>query len=91
MATPLPPCSPGKGFGSSAGDRFAYVNQSKERASFSCLEDLQGSNTRRRDASYSFGVSRANIKPIFVEEVTRNAKDQPGPNDYGRPNYFGKR
>ena len=47
------------GFGSSAGDRFGYVDQQKERKNFSCLDDLKGDRTKNREASYSFGTSRS--------------------------------
>ena len=63
----------------------------KTRKNFSCIDDLKGNTYKNRNASFSFGTSRAQIKKLFVDEVARNASDLPGPAAYEKVNYFGKR
>lgn len=47
--------------------------------------------TKMRTSSYSFGVSRSNMKKSFVDEIIKKKDENlPGPDRYGKNDTFGK-
>ena len=47
-------------------------------------------DTKRRTASYSFGVSRSVMKKIHVDEILKKGEENlPGPDRYSNSKYFG--
>ena len=88
------PVPSGPGFGQSFKSRFSYVDQLRTtRRNFSCLRDTDTlNNTKKREASYSFGTSRSVMQKIHVDEILAKAEERlPGPAQYERHDSFGKR
>ena len=49
-------------------------------------------DTKRRTASYSFGVSRSAMKKIHVDEILkRKDENLPGPDRYSNYKFFGNK
>ena len=78
----------GRGFGSSVHDRFGYEEGMKERRG-KLTSKLDGPDqallefTKRRTFSFSFGVSRSNMKKIHVDEILKKKDENlPGPERY---------
>ena len=49
-------------------------------------------DTKRRTASYSFGVSRSAMKKIHVDEILKKGEEKlPGPDRYSNNKFFGNK
>ena len=48
-------------------------------------------DTKRRTASYSFGVSRSAMKKIHVDEILKRTEGLPGPDRYSNYKFFGNK
>lgn len=81
----------GKGFNSSA-NRFVNKRcQSVNRVDGPGPVDNKGSAFAKAAASYSFGVSRHEMKKMYVEEIKQQGPKQPGPGTHEIYTAFGDR
>ena len=82
----------GRGFGSSV-DRWGFEEKMKRRRDVGKIDGPDGKGVdqvKGRTFSYSFGVSRVNMKKIHVDEILKKTEENlPGPDRYGKDNLFG--
>ena len=82
----------GRAFGSSQ-DRFGYENVrfSKQNGKIDGPGSVdKRSNSHNKTFSFSFGVSRKDMKKIHVDEILRKREDNiPGPDSYEKKHLFG--
>ena len=74
------------------GDRFGYEAIRKTKKDEGKLDGHPDMDTKRRTASYSFGVSRSCMKKLHVDEILKKTDENlPGPDRYARKNFFGNK
>ena len=82
----------GRGFGSSV-DRWGFEEKMKQRRGVGKIDgpDSKGvDQVKNRTFSYSFGVSRVQMKKIHVDEILKKTEENlPGPDRYAKDNLFG--
>lgn len=82
----------GRGF-STSEDRFGYDMKRKVKRDAGPINgptDCPIEKTKNRTFSYSFGVSRMNMKKIHVDEILKKKEENlPGPDRYEKKGLFG--
>ena len=72
-----------RGFGSSVCDRFGYEELRKQKRGLGGLDGPDTrllENTKRKTCSFSFGVSRHQMKKLHVDEILKTKTENlPGP------------
>jgi len=88
-----------KPFGSSLPDRFSYLGSKKKNPNLKhtyVSHDFRINNdstmSSKSHKKYSFGVGRAAMQPMFIDELNRRNEKKllpPGPGTYIPPKSFG--